>query len=166
VLGQFFANIFTALYRAITLKSLREKWDEKRQKTMVAEPEKDEQKSAVESPTPAPENVSKSLPTTDGNLHLFRTPKVTKKLTYSDVEFGQKSSRSTTKKEVIQLPRLTKNLYTKTEAARTAKCRVEDIESALKTGTLVASKNGEKVLKSSLEKFIVERKKEQAKVTA
>ncbi len=55
--------------------------------------------------------------------------------------------------------KLAKNVYSKTEAAQLAKCKVSEIENALQQGVLSTSANGEKILKSSLRNFIAGRRK-------
>jgi predicted GIY-YIG superfamily endonuclease len=54
--------------------------------------------------------------------------------------------------------KLKSNVYTNSEAARAAKCSVRDIEIALETGQLYKNQKWGKILKSSLERFIAERK--------
>lgn len=58
--------------------------------------------------------------------------------------------------------RLSRNLYTSSEAARIVKCSVSEIKAALDHGHLQTAKNSDKILKSSLEKFIQEMREKRA----
>jgi predicted GIY-YIG superfamily endonuclease len=55
--------------------------------------------------------------------------------------------------------KLTRNVYTSDEASRIAKCSLREIKAALEHGRLSTAKNSDKILKSSLEKFIAERQR-------
>jgi hypothetical protein len=54
--------------------------------------------------------------------------------------------------------KLTRNVYTSDEAARIANCSLREIKTALEHGRLMTAKSSGKILKSSLEKFIAERR--------
>lgn len=54
--------------------------------------------------------------------------------------------------------KMKKNIYTVDEAAKLSGCSIKQIWQALEDGQLITSKSGSGILKSSLEKFIVEQK--------
>ncbi len=110
-------------------------------------------------PSDLPEKLAESA-------QLFEevpSPKVTRKLDSRELrkyeDFPQKVEQKIKPKSSGKILVLDKNLYTKSEAAKIAKCNISEIEIALENGELVASKSGEKILKSSLEKFVQDRKK-------
>jgi hypothetical protein len=54
--------------------------------------------------------------------------------------------------------KMKKNIYTVDEAAKLAGCGIKQIWQALEDGHLITSKSGSGILKSSLEKFIIEQR--------
>jgi predicted GIY-YIG superfamily endonuclease len=56
--------------------------------------------------------------------------------------------------------KLTRNMYTISEASRIVRCSVREIKMALESGKLLKAKNSDKIIKSSLERYIAERKQQ------
>lgn len=156
-INQHFSEVFSALDA---------------QKNVIEEMRQDDEKDATFSHLLNTGELEKD-PETDPKIAI-KKPKVTQKLSEQDLTFGQKSEEkdeqkqrspktASTRTATARLSRskLLRNVYTSSEAARAAKCTVQDIEEALTAGDLAMSVGG-KILKSSLEKFIIERREKSA----
>lgn len=120
------------------------------------------------------------LPKTDPDLYAVKKAKVTRKLYPQEVIFDTETDEKDDQKaRSAKMPssrmasprmsntRLSRNLYTNSEAARAARCTVAEIEAAIQRDELSLAKNSNKILKSSLEKFIADRReKKSQKVTS
>ena len=132
-------------------------------KNLMEATQKVEQKVSLAEHEAVSPDLEKKLDKNAQLLEAVPYPKVTRKLDSRELrkyeDFSQKVEQKIKPKSSGKILVLDKNLYTKSEAAKIAKCSISEIENALENGELTASKNGEKVLKSSLEKFIQDRKK-------
>ncbi len=135
-------NIFLAIWHAVTFKNFREK------------------RAHVEHTMPVQE-VGESIVQITEELPIVSQAKITQKLpSLEEVMQAKESVPVNIKSRSRSSVKLSKNYYTKREVARLAKCDLSDVDQALAKGVLSTAKNNdEKVLKSSLEKFLGDRSK-------
>lgn len=167
------SDFWTWLWALITFKKVRDffkNWQQEREQKKTEKVASGSQKNGVKEtddplqelkendPDIAEDSPSKEAGEDVKNLDLAeaKKPKISARRSRT---FARKS----TQKNGVRIPKLSKNLYTKNEVAKIMNCDVFEIEKALQNGVLLTSGNGEKVLKSSLKRFIVKRKQGQEK---